>query len=337
MSFSISKMKKSRNILTTIVTIVILYLTAAEAIKFDREFVQDEQVYDPRSALVAEIIAGHPSPNRDFFVEIQTTTADGKVLKCGGTIVHKFFVLTAAHCVANATRASIEVGNFAVPESERDHHEAVKFFVHDLYEMKEHNVAQLRRFNTIVIKNDIALVQLDRQVDATRIIPLCERKARFKTLLGTCGLGRVSTTGKEIPDVLMESYFRENLFWRFVRWFPGRTDTLQGRRIFRDNSICYGDSGSPLYVLQGKMRTPQCVYGVTSHYNRVGREECQGRSYFSSVPHFKEWIRNILNDFVQQEQSDFVQPEEPEFVQPEESDFVQPEESDFVQPDFVNT
>ena len=55
-----------------------------------------------KDSLLSEIIAGHPSPSRPFFVRVHTNTHDNRRLTCGGTIIHQYFVLTAAHCILDA-------------------------------------------------------------------------------------------------------------------------------------------------------------------------------------------------------------------------------------------
>ena len=146
------------------------------------------------------------------------------------------------------------------------------------------------------VQNDIAVAQTGAFFPQEKVIPLCDKSAKLRTLLGTCGLGRISIEGYRDPETLMETYFNENFWWRFVRWFLRKPDILQAKRILGDNAICNGDSGSPLYVLNGLYREPQCVYGVTSYFTGFkGQPDCQGRSFFANVVFFRKWIETIVS------------------------------------------
>ena len=81
--------------------IFMITLKFVNLLTFDTVFTHNS---DQRSSIVSEIIAGHPSPNRDFFVHLQISAADNKTFVCGGTVIDEFFVVTAAHCIANASK-----------------------------------------------------------------------------------------------------------------------------------------------------------------------------------------------------------------------------------------
>ncbi|XP_034111214.1 serine protease grass-like [Drosophila albomicans] len=233
--------------------------------------------------------------SRPWMALLYFKTEDGtKGFTCGGTLINKRYVLTAAHCFHKQELLSVRLGEhnikkeidckgltFCAPPVEDINIERI--FVHEKYSKRTHHY-------------DIALVKLSRDVVFKRSIsPIClpttktlQQKLNNITKFYVTGWGK--TEFADFSDTPMETSIN-------------RTDPAVCRNSFRGRRIdsthicaggsqgdsCNGDSGGPLsYIVYFNDSQRFVQYGVVS----FGSHNCSNAlpGVYTNVKSYMRWI-----------------------------------------------
>jgi len=232
--------------------------------------------FDERAA----IINGYDAPNRPFYVEILWNGS----FTCGGTVIKKNFVLTAAHCFYHRGdgRIDILVGDFSNPNSKKTRISA-KAIINPSY----NGVAS---YNVGPIKYDVAVLKLSKSVSSSRILPMCTKSYSDYTIK-VCGLGRTNATDTNSadPPQLKETELQEK---SSCEEFDRNTQICLGT-IKGGGDSCMGDSGGPAFPLSPSSGQPICVYGIVS-YGADNGPLCGGDTIYTRVSAYRNWIDQQL-------------------------------------------
>ncbi|XP_016005779.2 granzyme H isoform X2 [Rousettus aegyptiacus] len=112
----------------------------------------------PCGAGTEEIIGGHEAKphSRPYMAYIQFLQ-NGKMSRCGGVLVQKNFVLTAAHCSGSSIRVTLGAHNIKKQEKTQQVFRVMKAIPHPDYNPKN-------------FSNDIMLLQLKRNIKLTKAV-----------------------------------------------------------------------------------------------------------------------------------------------------------------------
>jgi trypsin len=217
------------------------------------------------------VIGGEPSEAPPFFAALHEEGRKSPF--CGGTLIAKDLVVTAAHCVSGAT------GPLAVwlgaddlrqlPESLAV--EAVR--VHPQY----HN----RRY-----QHDVALLYLrGNESSAEMRAVTLSQASRSDAPLQILGFGNTSRTGHNYPQLLRAAHVKELPGYE-CQALGGPYDFVIDRQICAaapTADSCDGDSGGPL-LLNGEL------YGLVSWGTGCGQPSQPG--VYTRVSSYADWIQN---------------------------------------------
>lgn len=212
---------------------------------------------------------------------------------CGGTLINKRIVVTAAHCVIKNSIFTL-VGS-PVPYTKYNSIEKmmkIVIGVHDRSEMTEKNVYGVEsvimheRFDPITFKNDIAIIRLDRDVQTSYEIGfVCLGKlnqVQAGDTVYAIGWGYTEISRNQASRYLMQVDLtvqkKENCLIQYID-----IDQFCAGNIFLKKDTCNGDSGGPILKYINNRWT---LVGIVSN----GDVSCAGTGIYINVAFFYDWI-----------------------------------------------
>ncbi|XP_065649075.1 trypsin isoform X2 [Hydra vulgaris] len=222
----------------------------------------------------------------------QVLLLDGGREFCGGTLIHKEWILTAAHCIHgkefNPSQIKIRTGehNIKVHEGSEEDIPALKIIKH-------------RGYNPQTLDNDIALIKLTKQCKvnsyvSTACLPTAEAAAGSSCFIS--GWGKISHPGSmtsTLQHAKMNVVDRQTCEKLNKKTIP--ITITKGMLCAGDGgatriSGCHGDSGGPFVCNNGGK---WFVHGAVSH----GSGDCRSdKTYtvFANVGYFRSWIDKAM-------------------------------------------
>uniref|UniRef100_A0A1B0B285 Peptidase S1 domain-containing protein n=1 Tax=Glossina palpalis gambiensis TaxID=67801 RepID=A0A1B0B285_9MUSC len=259
--------------LTVIVTLLCVAFVETHAWQWTKRIISGEETF----------IRSHP-----YQVSIQTKANEHI---CGGCIINKFIVLTAAHCFDDIEPHETKVRLGSTYYSNGGRLVGVKnFTLHYRYKF------------SIVPIYDIAILKISKPVYQTktvRYIKLAKKRPR------TGARAVVSGWGTTVFGVNGTS---AHLRKATVRYIDSKDCASFGRNIYRvfitetmicaetlDQAACAGDSGSPL-VVKGEL------VGIASWGAGCGAQNFP--DVYTDVVALRYWINNALKTLIKRENSE---------------------------------
>ncbi|XP_051745530.1 chymotrypsin-like protease CTRL-1 [Ctenopharyngodon idella] len=212
---------------------------------------------------------------------------------CGGTLITKDWVLSAAHCFQNTDVSKVVMYFGRLRQSGSNPKEtsrtASRIITHPNYDSS-------------AIDNDIALVQLNSSVTFSKYIkPVCLAAAGSVFDAGTIswvtGWGKLQSGDTQLPNTLQQvmmpivsnsdcnrAYFGVNRITSNM--------ICAGFLNQQEKSICSGDSGGPVLSRNGSLWIQSGISSFTS-------QKCEDPKYpsvFTRVSRYQDWIKSYMGN-----------------------------------------
>ncbi|XP_023587962.1 chymotrypsin-C [Trichechus manatus latirostris] len=208
---------------------------------------------------------------------------------CGGTLIANNFVLTAAHCISDSLiyRVGLGKNNLSVKDEEGSLFVGVDtIFVHE-------------RWNSFLIRNDIALIKLAKSVELSDTIQVACLPEKDSVLpqdfpCYVTGWGRLWTDGP-IAEELQQGLLLvvKHATCRRLDWWgllvTNKMVCAGGDGVV---SACNGDSGGPLNC-QAENGSWE-VHGIVSFGSGRGCNIPKKPTVFTRVSAYIDWIKKKL-------------------------------------------
>ncbi|XP_076133793.1 elastase-1-like [Alosa pseudoharengus] len=248
-----------------------------------------ESSANSKAPIVKRVVGGRVSGVNQWPWQVSLQYKSGSRYRhtCGGVLIKRNWVLTAAHCVNSRSRT------YRVVAGE-----------HDLNKVncREQNLRVYRIYShpgwkkNVASGNDIALLRLYTYAKLNRYVKLATLPPANRVLSrGACyvtGWGRTSTRGRT-SNVLRYAYLpivnyricRSRSWWGRTVKYSMVCAGGNGRQ-----SSCFGDSGGPLNCYIGRRWV---VHGLSSFASGRGCNTVRKPSVFTRVSAFTSWIKRV--------------------------------------------
>ncbi|XP_022819097.1 serine protease snake-like [Spodoptera litura] len=213
---------------------------------------------------------------------------------CGGSIISKNFVLTAAHCISSPSFGPIKYAAFGIlkrsdPLKYWHTYNITRVIPHPEY-LSPHKY------------HDIALLETEVpiQFDHYFVLPAClyvKTEPDFEAeATGWGALGHHQGLADVLQTVTLRKYDTQTC----SKLYPKHRHLVNG--FDEATQLCYGDDNDPKDTCQGDSGGPlqvkdqeKCFYrilGVTSYGRQCGRTA--GSGIYTKVSHYIPWIESIV-------------------------------------------
>lgn len=230
-----------------------------------------------------KILGGQDASSPESLVSIHV---DGRFI-CGGTLIHKSWVLTAAHCVdhADVSAYKVCVGSSQLSQCNPDiESDVTKIVAHTGFDI-----------NNLFEGNDIAIIKLSRPLKGRKITRLATKQkdepANGKKVRAFGWGVSEYNDNPVLPDQLQRIDLKFMSSSACKKYYSGIGSNIvclkaQGEPNEPANkSVCNGDSGGPVYYKGVQI-------GIASFVTINNERQCLGTSpnAYTRVSSFRKWI-----------------------------------------------
>eukprot|EP00562_Extubocellulus_spinifer_P007104 CAMPEP_0178514438 /NCGR_PEP_ID=MMETSP0696-20121128/24014_1 /TAXON_ID=265572 /ORGANISM="Extubocellulus spinifer, Strain CCMP396" /LENGTH=350 /DNA_ID=CAMNT_0020144515 /DNA_START=484 /DNA_END=1534 /DNA_ORIENTATION=+ len=258
----------------------------------------DDEGNNIDNLFVPRIVNGDEAPvgRYPYYTSINLNTRFGASHTCGGSLIHRDIVLTAAHCYnpRNARFTSVRVG--AYESSDRDDSNGGQ---DTFFESRIERALVHPSYSTNTLNHDFALLKINPVDDPVLLGGMMnidfsgssDRGLEHRDPLSVVGLGRLYDGGP-IAKTLQEVELKfVDQCHRYFRFGAITNEMMCAADVQERQDSCRGDSGGPLF-LKGENAGADVQVGVVSW----GPGSCASGhpAVYSRISSVSDWIEKEI-------------------------------------------
>jgi len=219
---------------------------------------------------------------------------------CGGSIINKRYILSAAHCFGKVGQKNIKVtdDNYVMVGSNDMMGMDGQFFMIEKIIMHPGYNAELG--------NDVALIKVRRDIEfSKKVQPVCLAKDKKKDYTGkmatVTGWGGTKgyNPGQKAPEQPAQYIMKETKVKvlkdseEMCNAATGGDKATRFCAWAKNTGSCQGDSGGPLTVVEGGKFLQ---IGIVSYAAGCGTSTSEGAGVYARVTNYVDWINKMTAD-----------------------------------------
>ncbi|XP_028643229.1 mast cell protease 4-like [Grammomys surdaster] len=213
--------------------------------------------------------------SRPYMAYLQIITDNGLLDSCGGFLITRQFVMTAAHCKGREITVTLGAHDVSKRESTQQKIKVENQIVHPKYnfQSKLHDIMLLKLENKAELTPAVDVIPLPGPSDFMKPRKMC----------WAAGWGRTGVN-KPLSDTLREVKLR-TMYKETCKYYPNYNYSLQ---------LCVGSPSTLKSVYKGDSGGPLVCAGVAHGIVSYGGLHAKPPAVFTRISSYVYWIKTVL-------------------------------------------